>query len=119
MKNINKNEKLKSIILQLHLIQTSGFIMAKLFVILAIVFCARFLYNKKQEYKKQLLVYKYNHELKNITGIDYLQYSTNTTYEPPIVTQMNVFKELTLAFGIAISIMMGIFTCCLAVIAFI
>jgi len=95
--------------------------MAKLFVILAIVFCARFLYNKKQDYKKKLMVYKYNQKLeqKNITGIDYLQYSTNTTHDPPIVTQMNVFKELTLTYCIIVSIMMGIFTCCLAVIAFI
>lgn len=100
--------------------------MAKLFVILAVVFCVRFLYNKRQEYnkKKQLVIYKYNQELKNRKEFDSIfkadrdgEYSTNTTYEPPsIVMKMNHLEKVTFTFGITITVMLGIFTCCLAVI---
>tara|TARA_X000000950_G_scaffold284235_1_gene386881 strand:- start:358 stop:663 length:306 start_codon:yes stop_codon:yes gene_type:complete len=101
--------------------------MAKLFIIIAIVVCARFLYNKKQEYnnKRKLVIYKHNREGQYRNEFDSIfetdaKYSKNTTYEPPpIVMKMNHLEKLTLTFGITITIMMGIFTCCLAVIVII
>lgn len=98
--------------------------MAKLFIILAIVVCARYLYNKKQEYnnKRQLAIYKHNREKQYRKDFDYIfeTDTTNTTYEPPPrVIKMNHLEKLTLTFGITITIMLGIFTCCLAVIVII
>ena len=97
--------------------------MAKLFIILAIVVCARYLYNKKQEYnnKRQLAIYKHNREKQYRNEFDSIfeTDTTNTTYEPPRVIKMNHFEKLTLTFGITITIMLGIFTCCLAVIVII
>lgn len=97
--------------------------MAKLFIILAIVVCARFLYNKKQEYnnRRKLAIYKHNREKQYRKDFDSIFETdiTNTTYEPSIVMKMNHFEKLTLTFGITITIMLGIFTCCLAVIVII